>query len=348
MSRAPSHILVGGRRLGPGEPCYVIAEAGSNHDGSIDQAFALIDAAADAGVDAVKFQAIQYDELWVRELETGDHQAFYTRIELPEAWLPRLARAAADRGIHFLCSPTYLRSVALIDQAGAPAFKIASPQAVGDPLILRAVAATGKPAIVSTGYAAIDQIARAVRVLGEAGCAGLAILQCVAEYPSPAQRLNLRAMDMLARRFDCPVGLSDHSPGIHIAPAAVAMGACLVEKHFTTDRRRPGPDHHFALEPGELKEMVAHIRDVEQAMGDGSRDRNTAAERDQIARLEVRAIAREMIPAGTRISAERVMFRRAPEGVSAYDFEALDAPVAAEPIAARTPITRSKLERGAP
>jgi sialic acid synthase SpsE len=344
MSPVSSPLIVGNRRIGPGEPCYVIAEAGSNHDGSLEQAFALIQAAADAGVDAVKFQAIQYDELWVRELETAEHQAFYSAIELPEPWLPRLSRAAADRGIHFLCSPTYLRSVRLIDEAGAPAFKIASPQAVGDPLILRAVAATGKPAILSTGYAALDQIARAVRVLEEANCAGLAMLQCVAEYPSPAARINLRAMDVLSRRFHCAVGLSDHSEGIHIAPAAVAMGACLVEKHFTTDRGRSGPDHHFALEPGELKEMVAHIRDVEAAMGDGGRETNTDREREQIARLEVRAIAREAIPAGARIGAADVIYRRAPDGLSAYEFEALDAPIAAEPIDARTPITRAKLQ----
>jgi N,N'-diacetyllegionaminate synthase len=344
MSAMTPHIVAGDRRIGPGEPCYVIAEAGSNHDGSLEQAIALIDAAADAGVDAVKFQAIKYDELWVRELESAEHQAFYTSIELPEAWLPRLARAAAERGIHFLCSPTYLRSVALIDEAGAPAFKIASPQAIGDPLILRAVAATGKPAILSTGYAAMDQITRAVRVLEGAHCAGLAMLQCVAEYPSPVERINLRAMATLSQRFNCPVGLSDHSEGIRIAPAAVAMGACLVEKHFTTDRSRPGPDHHFALEPGELKEMVAHIREVEKARGDGRRETNSVRERDQIARLEVRAIAREAIPAGARISAADVMFRRAPEGLSAYDFEALAAPVAAEPIAARTPITHAKLQ----
>ena len=347
MIQATHPIVIGDRRIGPGEPCYVIAEAGSNHDGSLEQALALVDAAADAKVDAVKFQAIKYDELWVPELESVEHRKFYTAIELPEAWLPRLAARARDRGIHFLCSPTYLRAVSLIDAAGAPAFKIASPQAVADPLILRAVAATGKPAIVSTGYAAMRDIERAVQVLGDAGCAALALLHCVAEYPSPAERLNLRAMDTLARRFGCPVGLSDHSEGIHVAPAAVAMGACLIEKHFTTDRGRTGPDHHFALEPGELTDMVAHIRDIDRAQGDGARDTNTEREREQIGRLEVRTIAREAIAAGARISAADVMFRRAPAGLPAYEFEALTAPIAAEAIAARTPITIDKLRGGA-
>ena len=340
------YVTIAGRRVGPGEPCYVIAEAGSNHDGSFDHAIALIDAAASARADAVKFQAIQYDELWVAELESAEHQAFYRSIELPETWLPQLARAATDRGIHFLCSPTYLRSVALIDRAGAPAFKIASPQAGGDPPIPRAVAATKKPVILSTGYAAIDSISRAVDILRDAGCEGLAILQCTAEYPSPLDRINLRAMGTLSRRFNCPVGLSDHSEGIYMAPAAVAMGASVVEKHFTTDRRRPGPDHHFALEPGELRQMVEHIRAVELAFGDGSRDTNTVREREQIARLEVRVIAREAIAAGSPISTAQVMFRRAPAGLAVHEFEALPAPVAATAIPARTPITRDNVRAG--
>jgi N,N'-diacetyllegionaminate synthase len=341
-----SYIDIAGRRVGPGEPCYVIAEAGSNHDGSLEQALALVEAAAVAGVDAVKFQAIQYDELWVAELETAEHRAFYRSVELPEAWLPELARAATSRGLHFLCSPTYLRSVRLIDAAGAPAFKIASPQTVGDPPLLRAVAATGKPAIVSTGYADLDRIARAVRVLDEAGCTGFALLHCVAEYPVAPARVNLRAMDTLARRFGRPVGLSDHTEGIHVASAAVALGACIVEKHFTTDRRRAGPDHGFALEPRELAEMVAQIRDVERALGDGRRDVNSLREQEQIERLEVRAIAREAIAAGAALTRDLVVFRRAPAGMPADDFEALGAPIAAEPIPAWAPITPDKLKGG--
>lgn len=316
-----THFTIGGRRVGPGEPCYVIAEAGSNHDGSLDQALALIAAAAAAGVDAVKFQAIQYDELWVAALESAEHRAFYTAIQLPETWLPQLAAAATAAGIHFLCSPTYLRSVDLIRAAGAPGFKLASPQVVGDPLILRAVAATGLPSIVSTGYADLAAIARAVTTLERGDAGPFALLHCVAEYPCPPERMNLRAMQTLRDRFNKPVGLSDHSPGIHLAPAAVAMGASIVEKHFTTDRSRSGPDHHFALEPGELAAMVAHIRDVEQAFGEGGRDTNTAAERAQIARLEVRAVAARSIAAGETVSDADVFFRRAPGGLSAWTFD---------------------------
>lgn len=338
---------IGGRTVGRGATCYVIAEAGSNHDGSFDQAMALVDAAARAGADAVKFQAIRYDELWVAGLQSPEHRAFYTAIELPEAWLPRLNQAAVDRGIHFLCSPTYVQSVELIDRAGAPAFKIASPQAVGDPLVLRAVAATGKPAILSTGYADMARIERAVRTLEDAGVRALALLQCVAEYPARGPRVNLRAMATLEHSFGYPVGLSDHTEGTHVAPAAVAMGACIVEKHFTTDRTRPGPDHHFALEPEELARMIRHIRDVEESMGDGRRDDNTAREREQIAALEVRAIARDTIDAGTAITPERVMFRRAPAGLPAHEFESLAAPVAATTIPAGTPITADALEGSA-
>jgi sialic acid synthase SpsE len=335
-----TYLEIGGRRVGPGEPCYIIAEAGSNHDGSLQQALALIDAAAAAGVDAVKFQAINYAELWVPALQSAEHRAFYTAIELPEDWLPRLAAAASDAGIHFLCSPTYLRSVALIERAGAPAFKIASPQAVGDPLILRAAAKTGKPCIVSTGYADMAAIVRTVATLDAAGAAPFALLHCVAEYPSPPERMNLRAMRTLQDRFDRPIGLSDHSRGIHMAPAAAAMGACLVEKHFTTDRTRPGPDHHFALEPAELAEMVRHIREVERALGDGCRDANTAREREQIAALEVRAIAARPIPAGTTVGAADVVFRRNREGISAWAFAG---GTAIRDLSAGTPLTTDLL-----
>ena len=286
------------------------------------------------------------DELWVAQLETPEHRAFYRGVELPEDWLPDLARAAHSRGIHFLCSPTYLRSVGLIAAAGAPAFKIASPQTVGDPPLLRAVAATGKPAIMSTGYADMARIDRAVQVLEEAGCRSFALLHCVAEYPVAGARVNLRAMDTLARRFNRPVGLSDHTEGIHVAPAAVAMGACILEKHFTTDRRRPGPDHHFALEPRELASMVSHIRDVEQSLGDGRRDDNTARERDQIEKLEVRAIACEPIQAGAPLTPDVIAFRRSPAGLAAHEFEALRDPVAAQAIPAWTPIVASMVKRG--
>jgi sialic acid synthase SpsE len=337
-----THLDIGGRRVGPGEPCYVIAEAGSNHDGSFEQAVALIAAAAAAGADAVKFQAIKYDEIWVPAREPAEHRAFYTAIELPEGWLPRLAKAAAAAGVHFLCSPTYLRSVALIADAGAPAFKIASPQAVGDPLVLRAVAATGKPSIVSTGYADMAAIARTVETLVGAGAAPFALLHCVAQYPSPPERMNLRGMKTLTDRFQRPVGLSDHSTGTHMAPAAVAMGACIVEKHFTTDRSRPGPDHHFALEPGELAEMVARIREVERALGDGSRDRNTAAEREQIAKLEMRAIAARPLAAGAAIGDGDIFYRRSSEGITAWEFAG--GAVAAD-VAAGTPITPAMLRK---
>jgi sialic acid synthase SpsE len=337
------HIVIAGRRVGPGEPCYIIAEAGSNHDQSFEQALALIDAASAAGADAVKFQAIKYDALWVPALQTAEHRAFYRAVELPEEWLPELARAAQSRGLHFLCSPTYLESVRLIDAAGAPAFKIASPQTVGDPPLLRAVAATGKPAIVSTGYADMARIDRAVQVLETAGCRAFALLHCVAEYPVAAARVNLRAIDTLSQRFNRPVGLSDHSDGIHIAPAAVALGACIVEKHFTTDRRRQGPDHPFALEPGELARMIAHIHEVEQALGDGARAQNSTREREQIEALTVRVVAGADIAAGTPVTRDVVVFRRAPAGLTADEFEALAEPVAAEQIPAGTPIVASMI-----
>lgn len=338
----PRVIDIHGRRLGDGHPCYVIAEAGSNHDGSLDQAVRLIDVAARAGADAVKFQAIRFDELWVPALETDERRAFYTAVGLPEDWLPRLQAESQQRGIHFLCSPTYLRSVALIDQAGAPAFKVASPQAIGDPLILRAVGRLGKPVILSSGYADVPLIERALAVLREAGAKDIVLLHCVARYPLPVAEANLRAIGMLAERFGVPVGLSDHTIGIEAPLAAVALGACVVEKHFTTDRSRPGPDHHFALEPQELADLVRGIRAVESALGTGARELSAGNEPQRQA-LQVRAIASATIPAGTVIDDGVLTFRRAPAGIPAWDADSLRGAVARTTIPAWTPITPDKI-----
>jgi sialic acid synthase SpsE len=152
-------------------------------------------------------------------------------------------------------------------------------------------------------------------------------------------------MGSMTERYGCPVGLSDHTEGIHVASAAVALGACIIEKHFTTDRQRPGPDHSFALEPDGLAAMVSHIRDVERALGDGRRDRNTTGDRDQIARVTVRAVARRAIHPGQTVTAADVLFRRAPTGLSAREFEAMGSAIAVEAIAPLSPITEDKLRQ---
>jgi sialic acid synthase SpsE len=232
---------------------YIIAEAGSNHDGDYRQATKLIDIAAGAGADAVKFQCIP---------------------PLERDWMPELQNHASESGIDFLATPFDIDAVAELDALGVPAIKIAAPELVNLQLI-QAAAETGRPLILSTGMATMDEVHRAVI---EAVTAGrftdddLTLLQCTTRYPTPSHQVNLRAMQTMRERFGVNVGLSDHTLGIAIPIAAAALDASVIEKHFTISRDLEGPDHPFAVEPDELKAMVQGIRDVEKALGDGVKD----------------------------------------------------------------------------
>lgn len=228
------------------DPVYIIAEAGSNHDGSLEQAFSLIDIAADAGADAVKFQCLE---------------------PLKREWLPELQKYATQEEIDFLVTPFDVEAVEVLDELDVPAIKIASPEIVNLELV-EAVAKTRRSTILSTGMADGVEILDAVQLFDHR--TELALLQCTTAYPAPYEKVNLRAMDGLRLiGSDCPVGLSDHSLGIAIPIAAAALGARIIEKHFTLDRSLEGPDHSYALEPDELKSMVEGIRQVQLALGNG-------------------------------------------------------------------------------
>ena len=260
----------------PQQRCYVIAEAGSNHDGRLDQARRLIDVAADAGADAVKFQVFRARRLYARGAGASDYlgekRSIYDIIadlEISPEWLPLLAGHAVARKIDFLASAFDEESVDLVDPWVA-AHKCASYEMTHHPLLVH-MARKGKPLIVSTGAARLDEVADAVEVVREVsprGAAGPVLLQCTASYPTPIEDLNLRAMVAMGAAFGVPFGLSDHSRHPTLGPAAaVALGACVVEKHYTLSNHLPGPDHRFALEPAELTAMVAAIRDTEAALG---------------------------------------------------------------------------------
>jgi N-acetylneuraminate synthase len=278
----------------PAERCYVIAEAGSNHDGRLDQAFELIDVAAEAGADAVKFQVFRADRLYVREAGSSDYlgdprsiRDIIAPLELPPDWLPLLAGRAAERRIDFLASAFDEASVDLVDPFVA-AHKCASYEMTHQPLVAHMVR-TGKPLIMSTGTANLAEVAEAVAVVRAGGDAPLVLLQCTASYPTPLGDLNLRAMRTMADAFGVPVGLSDHSRHPTIGPAAAtALGACVIEKHFTLRNDLPGPDHRFALEPRELAEMVESIRGTEQALGTG--EKRTRAVEEELRTFARRAI----------------------------------------------------------
>ena len=299
----------------PPPRCYIIAEAGSNHDGRLDQARRLIDVAARAGADAVKFQVFRARRLYARGAGTsdylGDPRSIYdiiAALEMPADWLPVLAEHAGERGVDLLASAFDEESVDLVDPWVA-AHKCASYELTHHPLVAH-MAGKGKPLIASTGAATLDEVAEAVAVARAAGATGLVLLQCTASYPTPLSDLNLRAMRAMGEAFSLPVGLSDHSRHPTVGPAAaVAMGACVIEKHYTLSNELPGPDHAFALEPRELADMVAAIRATEEALG--SADKMPAAIEDELRHFARRSIyAVRPIRRGEKLSGDNVAVLR--------------------------------------
>ncbi|MWV40053.1 N-acetylneuraminate synthase family protein [Natrialba sp. INN-245] len=264
---------IGDRSVGPGESTYVIAEAGSNHNGDLDIAKELIDVAAEAGADAVKFQTFRAEDLYVEESGEveylDDERTIYEIIEsmeMPYEWIPELYEYCHDRGVDFMSTPFDERSASELDEY-VPAWKIASYTSSHLPF-LKHLATTGKPILMSTGAHELDEISESVSALRDSGVSDLALLQCVAAYPTPLSEINVRVVETLEEEFGVVTGLSDHTLDPTTAPsAAVALGASVVEKHFTLDNSMEGPDHEFALEPDELDRMVSAIRNTEAALG---------------------------------------------------------------------------------
>jgi len=303
-------IRIGDRRVGPGEPTYVIAEAGINHDGDYERATALVDAAAEAGADAVKFQTFRARELYLDDA-SGEGPSIletFERLEMPREWIPDLARYAGERDIAFLSTPFDEGSADALAEH-VPAFKIASPT-LSDHRFLRYVANEGKPLICSTGIHTRREIADAVAVLKDAG-AEFALLHCVSAYPTPLDAINVRMVEALGEWFDVQAGLSDHTADPIVAPtAAVALGATVVEKHITTDSSREGGDHAMALEPDELERMVTAIQDTETALGSPYENIHPAEQGTyENARRGIYALAD--IGAGEEFTQENVAIRRA-------------------------------------
>lgn len=268
---------IDGRAIGPEEPPYVIAEMSANHNGSLATAFDIIDAARAAGADAVKIQTYRADTITLDSdapdfmIKGGlwDGQRLfdlYEKAHLPWDWHRPLFDHARRRGITIFSSPFDPTAVDLLEDLGAPAYKIASFEAVDLPLI-RYVAGTGKPMIISTGMADADEIAEAIAAARDGGCRDLAILHCVSGYPAPASDYNLRTIPDMIGRFGVVTGLSDHTLDNTTAIAAVALGAAIIEKHFTLDRNGGGPDDSFSLEPRDLEQLCTAARTCWQALG---------------------------------------------------------------------------------
>jgi N,N'-diacetyllegionaminate synthase len=318
---------------------FVIAEAGVNHNGSLDRALELVDVAAGAGADAVKFQTFRASELAstsahkarYQEAHTGegDQLSMLRSLELDASAHARIFERCAERGIEFMSTPFDPESVALLDGLGMRRFKVPSGE-ITNPLLLRAVGSCGKPTILSTGMCGLADIEYALAVLAQPHerapkyssaassslMARVTLLHCTTEYPAPLEDVNLRAMSTMRAAFGLPVGYSDHTLGITIPIAAVALGATVIEKHFTLDRSLPGPDQQSSLEPNELGAMVRAIRDVTRALGSGVKA-PVASEVPNIAVARRSIVASRPIRGGERFTRENITLKRPGTGISA-------------------------------
>jgi len=271
-------IKINGHSVGSGEPVYIIAELSANHNQDYAQAVKLVQAAKAAGADAVKLQTYTADTLTIKSdqkyFKIGggtlwDNKTLhdlYREAYTPWEWQPKLKKVAEDLGLDFFSSAFDETAVDFLEQMNVPAHKLASFEIV-DMQLIEKMASTGKPIIMSTGMATDAEIAEAIEVARRSGAKEIALLKCTSAYPALPKEMNLRAIPYLKQKFQVPVGLSDHTLGYDIPSVAVALGACIIEKHFTLSRQIPGPDSAFSLEPEEFKLLVGSIRKTEQALG---------------------------------------------------------------------------------
>lgn len=266
------------QQIAPGKPVYIVAELSANHNQDFARAVQLVHAAKEAGADAVKLQTYTPDTITI----ASDREYFrisggtlwdgrtlhelYGEAHTPWDWQPKIKRVADELGLDFFSSPFDATAIDFLEAMNVPVYKLASCELVDLPLIKK-IARTGKPLIMSTGMASVEEIEEAIATARDAGAKQIALLKCTSAYPAPPEEMNLRTIPELARRFGVPVGLSDHTKGIAVPAAAVALGACIIEKHLTLSRSLGGPDAEFSLEPQEFKEMIDAVRVAERALG---------------------------------------------------------------------------------
>ncbi len=312
------HIPSTHRYIGEGEPCFIIAEIGANHNRSLSLAKEMIDAAVEAQADAVKFQIYSAETLYSQK--TPRHSNYkknlwelIKEIETPRNWLSELKNYCLKKDIIFFATPFDYQAVDELDEV-SNLFKVASFEIV-DLQLIDYIAKKGKPIIISTGLANMEEIEDAYVTCLKARNPNIAFLQCASIYPAPARIMNLKAMKTMSKGFDVITGLSDHTQGIHISVAAAAMGARIIEKHYTLDRKMEGPDHPFAIEPEELKELVRQIRDVESAFGDGLKLGPSDDEKEYYQKARRSIHAKTDIPKGTIITSEMLEVKRPGLGI---------------------------------
>ena len=304
----------------------IIAEVGVNHNGSIEMAKRMIELAADAGADVVKFQTGIPELVMSRHAKKAQYQVENTgnedegqlgmvkKLELPLSAYVDFKRYAEHCGIEFMSAPFDLQSVRLLDDIGIGRWKIPSGEITNLPYLIK-IAQTQKPVILSTGMSTINEIQDAVQILRENRCSDISLLHCNTQYPTPYEDVNLNAMKAIYEATGLPVGYSDHTVGCEVPIAAVAMGAHIIEKHFTLDRTLSGPDHKASIEPDELKDMVSKIRHIEIALGDGQK-RVTSSERSNIEVARKSIVAFRSIRKGECFSEQNITTKRPGNGVS--------------------------------
>lgn len=336
-------LSIAGRRIGPGHPCFVMAEAGVNHNGDVAKAEALIEAAVAAGADAVKFQTFKTEKVIApntakapyQKSTTGADESMFDmvrKLELSFEAFRHLAEVCRKQGVLFLSTPFDHESVDFLAGLGMAAYKVPSGEVTNFPLLSH-MARQGRPLIISTGMCAIGEVDAALRCAARAGNADVALLHCVSNYPADPAEANLRAMNTLAQAFGVPAGFSDHTLGIEVAIAAVALGACIIEKHFTLDSNLPGPDHRASLEPDQLEAMIVGIRKVESALGNGVKT-PSAAELAVAAVGRRSLVAAKDIEAGARLSEDKIAVLRPGTGIPPAAMEYVLGRVLKQPVRA--------------
>ena len=317
-------VMIGDRSVGPGYPCFVIAEAGVNHNGDLATALELVDVAAQTGADAVKFQTFQAELLATESAPKAEYQKQTTNKDQSQLQMLRQLELSATmyetikvhclaKDIMFISSPFDEKSADLLERMQVPAFKIPSGEITNLPFLSH-VAQKGYPLIVSTGMANLSEVESAVHTIKQANNQKIVLLQCTSNYPANPVDVNLNAMVTMTTAFQVPVGYSDHTTGVEVSLAAAALGACVIEKHFTMDRNQLGPDHLASLEPNELGALIQGIRTVEASLGHGRKE-PSASEAETAAVARKSLVTTQDVAAGQQLTEECIAIKRPGTGL---------------------------------
>lgn len=335
-------IRIGNRWVGNGEPCFIIAEAGSNHDGKFSQAKRLIDIAKESGADAIKFQTFSAEKL---SIPNSPDFEILKKAEFPRQWHKGLSKYCREKNIIFLSTPFDFEAIDILKEVNVSAYKISSGDITYYPM-LKYVAKTKKPIILSTGKSSMEDVDGAVEYLKRHGAKGIIILHCVASYPTDISEVNLSVIPEMKKRFNIPVGFSDHTMNPLIPAFSVCYGANVIEKHITPNRNLSGPDHSFAMNPEEFKQLVVNIRIAEQTKGSGKKEPSKSEKRHLLTGRRGIFVTAD-IKKGTVITEKLIMCVRpmmAEKNISAKDYEKLIGKKAKRDIKKYSPLKKDDVD----